>query len=178
MPKGSRAGKADGAPGESRRGGGRGRRRGWALRAAAPRTVCEEVQPAAATPRPAAGRRPRPWLERLEPGQTQPPTGQAGGTGGRGQPHLSPVPSRPCLKHRASCPWTNVPAPAPARAYSSRAAGRAERKEGFAGSKSEPSFAGLAAAEGRGAGGGARCAPEALRDGDPGCVHPQRPTHR
>ena len=72
MPKGSRAGKADGAPGESRRGGGRGRRRGWALRAAAPRTVCEEVQPAAATPRPAAGRRPRPWLERLEPGQTAP----------------------------------------------------------------------------------------------------------
>lgn len=99
----------------------------------------------------------------------QPPTGQAGGTGGRGQPHLSPVPSRPCLKHRASCPWTNVPAPAPARAYSSRPTGRAERKEGFAG---------LAAAEGRGAGGGARCAPEALRDGDPGCVHPQRPTHR
>lgn len=56
MPKGSRAGKTNGAPGEPRERHKRGRRRGWALRAevatAAPWMVCDEVQPAAARPRP------------------------------------------------------------------------------------------------------------------------------
>lgn len=156
-----------------------GRRRGRAeVAAAALRTVCEAVQPGAATPRAAAGWRPRPRLERLEPRADAAP--EEAGLGARqagGQPHLSPLPSRPCLKCGASCPWSKVPAPAPAKAYS-WPAGRAERKGGFAGSKPEPSPAGLAAAEGRGAGGGARRAPEALREGDPGCIHPQRPTRR
>ena len=144
----------------------------------APEGVCEAVQPGAATPRPAAGRRPRPWLERLEPGADAAPEGASlGARQAGGQPHLSPLPSRPCLKCGASCPCTKVSAPAPAKAYS-RPSGRAERKGGFAGSRPEPSPAGLAAAEGRGAGGGARRAPEALREGDPGCIHPQRPTRR
>lgn len=49
MPKGSRAGKTNGAPGEPREGGKRGRQRGWALRAevatAAPRMVCGKCSP-------------------------------------------------------------------------------------------------------------------------------------
>lgn len=104
----------------------------------APEGVCEAVQPGAATPRPAAGRRPRPWLERLEPGADAAPEGASlGARQAGGQPHLSPLPSRPCLKCGASCPCTKVSAPAPAKAYS-RPAGRAERKGGFAGSRPEP----------------------------------------